>query len=96
MYAVLLDELVLKKDFKAIDISDRKRILRAIRSKLTRVPEKFGSPLSHSLSGLWKLRVGKYRVVYEIQEEKVVVYVVKIGFRRDEEVYIEAVKRLGK
>ena len=29
-----------------------------------------GKPLSHDLSGLWSLRVGKYRVIYEIKENE--------------------------
>lgn len=94
MYTVLFDELVLKKDFKAIDPADRKRIVRAVRDKLTRDPEHFGDPLRRGLAGLWKLRVGKYRVVYEIEEEQVTVYVLKVGFRRDKEVYVETLKRL--
>ncbi len=93
MYTVLIDELVFKEDFRKIDKPDRQKIIKAIRKKLTRDPEGFGAPLRGGLKGLWKLRVGQYRVVYEIKKQKIVVYVVKVGFRRDEEVYREVLNR---
>lgn len=96
MYIVLIDELVFKEDFKSIDRPHQQKIIKAIRKKLTTEPERYGKPLKGDLKGLWKLRAGQYRVVYEVKEDKILVYVIKIGFRRDEEVYIEAVKRLGK
>ena len=93
MYTVLIDELVFKEDFRKIDKPDQQKIIKAIRKKLTRDPEGFGAPLRGGLKGLWKLRVGQYRVVYEIKKQEIVVYIVKVGFRRDEEVYREVLKR---
>ncbi len=95
MYKVIIDELIFEQDFKKISKPDRQRIIAAIRKKLTNDPEKFGVPLKSSLKGYWKLRVGQYRVVYEIQKEKVIVYVIVVGFRRNKEAYKEALKRQG-
>ena len=95
MYTVVIDELVFKKDFTKIDKSDQKRIIRAIRNKLTARPKVFGKPLSGAFSGLWKLRVGHYRIIYEIQKEKVQVYVIIVGFRRNAEVYKKLISRLN-
>jgi mRNA interferase RelE/StbE len=94
VYSVLIDELAFEEDFKAIDRSDQQKIIKSIRKKLTTEPEKYGKPLKGNLKALWKLRVGQYRVVYEIKKDKVLVYVIKVGFRRDEEVYREVIKRL--
>jgi len=93
MHTVLIDELVFKEDFRKIDKPDQKKIIKAIRNKLTKDPEGFGAPLRGDLKGLWKLRVGQYRVVYQIKAREIMVYVVKVGFRRDEEVYREVLKR---
>jgi len=93
MYTVLIDELVFKEDFRKIDKPDQQKIIKSIRKKLTRDPEGFGAPLRGNLKNLWKLRVGQFRVVYEINKQEIVVYVVKVGFRRDEEVYREVLKR---
>ncbi len=75
MFKVLIDELVFKKDFKRIDKTDQRRIIKTIRKKLTTKPKEFGKPLAGDLKGYWKLRIGEYRVIYEIEEEKVLVYV---------------------
>ena len=94
MYRVIIDELVLKKDFKRIDLQDQRKIIRAIRNKLTANPKEHGEPLRGELKGFWKLRVGQFRVIYEIQENQVLVYVILVGFRRDEEVYRKVLYRL--
>jgi mRNA interferase RelE/StbE len=47
------------------------------------------NPIPHNarkISGrqdLYRLRVGNYRVIYEIQEDVLVILIVKIGHRRD-------------
>lgn len=95
MNKVLIDELVLKRDFKKIDKTDQLRIIRTIRKKLTSKPQEFGSPLKGELKGYWKLRIGEYRVIYKIEEDKILVYVIMVGYRRDEEAYKKAMIRLG-
>lgn len=44
-------------------------------------PRRFGEGLTENLAGLWKYRIGDFRVIAEIQEEKIVVLVVRIGHR---------------
>ena len=44
-------------------------------------PRRFGDPLKRDLSGLWKYRVGAFRIIVEIQEARVVVLVIRIGHR---------------
>lgn len=95
MFEVRIDELVLKKDFKKIDKADQKRIINTIRKKLTSKPQEFGKPLKGELKGYWKLRIGEYGVVYEIEKDKIIVYVIMVGYRRDNEAYKKAIIRLG-
>ena len=95
MYTVLIDELVFSEDFKRIDRPGQKRIIRAVRDKLSTNPKEHGKHLGGDLKGYWRLRVGQYRVIYEVIESKVIVYVIKVGYRRDSEVYNELAKRLG-
>jgi mRNA interferase RelE/StbE len=95
MFQVFIDDLVFKKDFKKIDKTDQIRIIKTIRKKLTAEPEKFGRPLTGELKGYWKLRIGEFRVIYEIDKNKILVYVIMVGYRRDKEAYKFAIKRLG-
>jgi mRNA interferase RelE/StbE len=44
-------------------------------------PDERGSALSGDLARLWRYRVGDYRVICELQEEALLVLVVRIGHR---------------
>ncbi|MCW5199037.1 type II toxin-antitoxin system mRNA interferase toxin, RelE/StbE family [Desulfobulbus sp. F5] len=74
-------------DLKRVGVAAARRILRAIDSKLTQEPLQFGVPLSGNLSAFRKLRIGDYRVVYQVTETTVTVFVLAVGPRRDKEVY---------
>ena len=47
------------------------------------LPRHFGEPLRGNLAGLWRYRVGDYRIICEIQEEQLVVLALAVGHRRD-------------
>ena len=70
-------------DITSLDGSAKKVIKKAIEEKLMVDPLKFGRPLRRNLSGLFKLRVGDYRIIYQIHEHEVLVVVVKVGNRRE-------------
>ena len=96
MWQIKVHRLVIEEDFKKIGKSDRTLILKTIYKKLSIAPEKYGSPLRSPLKGYWKLRVSDYRVVYRIERDTIKVLVLKVGLRRDEEVYKEMFQRLKK
>ncbi|MBI2890815.1 MAG: type II toxin-antitoxin system RelE/ParE family toxin [Nitrospirae bacterium] len=52
------------------------RIVRAIERRLMAAPTRYGSRLRRSLAGLWKLRVGDYRVVYAVEGSMVRVWLI--------------------
>ena len=88
-YEVELRPDVVAEDLVELPASIRARIIRAVESRLTTEPTRYGVRLRQSLGGLWKIRVGDYRIVYEIEEEKVTVWAIR--HRRD--VYEEAERR---
>lgn len=63
--------------------------------KLTEHPELRGYPLRGNLSGLRSLVVGKkkIRIVYRVLGERVMVYVIGIGRRHNDGVYLTAATR---
>lgn len=79
-------------DFKRVGRPAAKRLLKAIDTKLTKNPLQFGSPLIGDLSVFRKLRVGDYRVVYQVHNDKVLVFVLAVGPSRDKEIFTLAVK----
>ncbi len=48
----------------------------------TEDPRRYGKPYL-SIKGAWRYRVGDYRLVCLIQNDKLIVLVVKVGHRRD-------------
>ena len=94
MWQIKVHRLVIKEDFKKVGKSDQTLILRTIFKKLRVAPEQYGSPLRSELKGYWKLRVADYRVIYRVERDIVRVLVLKVGLRRDEEVYKEMIQRL--
>ena len=69
------------KDLDPIPKRDVRRILKAIEA----LAEEPRPPQSRKLSGAekYRLRCGAYRVLYEIQDEILLVCVVKVAHRKD-------------
>jgi len=72
------------KEFACLDRQVQERIRRYLRERLVPCdnPRAFGEPLRRNLTGLWKYRVGDYRLVAEIQDEMILILVLRIGHRR--------------
>lgn len=72
-----------EKELALLDKQAQKNILHFLRERVAdrEDPRDFGGPFRGSLTGLWKYRVGVYRIVAEIQDEKVLIMIVRIGHR---------------
>lgn len=46
-------------------------------------PRQHGKGLTANHSGQWRYRVGNYRIIAEIEEDKIVILILNIGHRRD-------------
>ncbi|MBF0489593.1 MAG: type II toxin-antitoxin system RelE/ParE family toxin [Candidatus Omnitrophica bacterium] len=79
-------------DLAHIPANIRKRLQKAIESRLILDPISYGLPLRKSLQGHRKLRVGDYRIIYRIETDQIII--LKIGHRRD--VYLSVLHRLTK
>jgi len=78
-YRVLLHPKAARFLEKA-DASVRDQVKQGLRD-LEDFPERRGERLKHSQ--FWRIRVGDYRAIYEINEEKKTVIILFIGHRRD-------------
>ncbi|RJQ54066.1 MAG: type II toxin-antitoxin system RelE/ParE family toxin [Desulfobacteraceae bacterium] len=69
------------KDLKGIPKRDLQNILKRIDS-LSEDPRPFGC---EKLTGQdrYRLRQGKYRIIYSIQDKELTVWIVKVGHRKD-------------
>lgn len=66
-YSITLHPAVVEKDIPRLDTYWRGQVRDAIRQKLATQPALYGKPLRQDLKGCWKLRVGDYRVIFQIQ-----------------------------
>lgn len=69
-------------DLGSIPANVRTRIQRAIEERLMTEPAKYGERLRKDLAGAWKLRVGDYRIVFDLAIERERVTVLLIAHRR--------------
>jgi len=71
-----------QSELRGIDSGARDRILRAL-AKLENEPRPAGAKKLKGRDELWRVRVGDYRIVYEIRDQILVVLVVRIAHRRE-------------
>jgi mRNA interferase RelE/StbE len=81
-------------DLKRLDKARARKILKAVQKKLTQAPMEYGKALRRDLKGFWRLRVDDDRVIYEINSKRKIVTIWFIGPRRDDEVYLDFLKKL--
>ena len=72
------------KDLKRIDRKQAERILEFLK-KLSESenPRQRGTPLKGYLGELWRYRVGDYRVICNIEDEKGRILVLRVGHRKN-------------
>lgn len=73
------------KQLKKMDKATAALIIGWIRKNLDGCdnPRIHGKGLTANRSGQWRYRVGDYRIIAEIEDDKVVILVLNIGHRRD-------------
>ncbi len=73
-----------RKQLKKLDKTMQKRILDYMDEvALLENPRSRGKALVENMRGLWRYRVGDYRVICEIQESRIIISVLKIGHRKN-------------
>jgi mRNA interferase RelE/StbE len=82
-FATRLDSAA-EKQFSKLGKSAQRDIEKYIAKNLesTEDPRRFGKPYL-SVRGAWRYRVGDYRLVCLIQNQQLIVLVVKVGHRRE-------------
>jgi mRNA interferase RelE/StbE len=72
-----------QKELKRLDRQISVRILNYLTQRIEagEDPRRFGKALTSNLDGLWRYRIGDYRVICEIKDEVLTVLVVRVGHR---------------
>ena len=74
-----------EKDLRKLGHSAQQRIIKYLKEKMIPVenPRALGKPLSGDLSGIWRYRVGDYRILAKIEDENFIILVVHVGHRKN-------------
>jgi mRNA interferase RelE/StbE len=72
-----------ERDFSKLDKPIQRRIYRYLNERIAQADDvrDYGKSLQHELSGLWRYRVGDYRILCRIEDQRLTVLVVEIGHR---------------
>lgn len=81
---------VKNKDISKLDNTIKEKVKKATETKLLKAPHDYGEPLRRTLRGYWKLRVGDYRIIFRVSEEKIFI----LGIRHRKEVYKIMLERI--
>ena len=83
-WRVELDEAA-AKELRKLGAPDRQRILRFLRERLGTKddPRRLVTALTGFFAGLWRYRIGDWRVIAAIEDERITVAVLRIGHRRE-------------
>jgi len=73
------------RDLRKLGADAERRVLRYLRERIagSRDPRRFGQALTGDRKGFWRYRVGDYRIVAAIEDDRLVVLVVTVGHRRE-------------
>jgi mRNA interferase RelE/StbE len=74
-----------RDELAALDRPVRKRIQRFIDERLIRAddPRQLGRALTGAWAGFWKYRVGDWRMIAQVRHERLIIYIVRVGHRRE-------------
>jgi mRNA interferase RelE/StbE len=83
-WAYRFDERALK-ELKKLGRPVQKEILAHLDERVTgkENPRRFGKALHANLAGLWRYRVGDYRILCQIRDGQLLVLVVSVGHRKN-------------
>lgn len=73
------------KELRRLDRPERQRVVRFLRERIagSEDPRRLGRPLRGQAVPLWRYRVGPYRLVWSLGDDRLVVLVVRVGHRRE-------------
>ena len=82
-YKVILAEKA-RKALKKLDKHTSSLIIGWIEKNLEGCenPRIHGKGLTSNRSGQWRYRIGDYRLICEIQDKKIIIYVLEVGHRK--------------
>lgn len=73
------------KQFSKLDKGIAKQLVKYLKEKIETLddPRKAGKPLKGNLRGYWRYRWQDYRIICDLQDEELVILVLKLAHRKE-------------
>ena len=73
------------KEFSKLDHYTQTIIIKWIEKHIENCenPRDFGKALTNNLKGLWRYRIGDYRLLCEIHDNELIIFALSIGHRKE-------------
>ncbi len=74
-----------EKELAKLGRAEAKRIIQTLKTRIAARddPRELGSALGGEFGGLWRWRIGDYRVIARIEDERITILVVRVAHRRE-------------
>ncbi|MBF0819037.1 type II toxin-antitoxin system RelE family toxin [Streptococcus acidominimus] len=83
-YKLVISESV-RKQLKKMDKHVGLMLAKDMKKRLDGLtnPRQLGKALTGKFKGLWRYRVGTYRIICDIQDDKLIILAIEIGHRKE-------------
>ena len=73
------------RELKRLDRAAAARIVKTLETRIATLddPRQLGTALKGEHAGYWRWRIGDYRVVARIEDERITILIVRVGHRRE-------------
>ena len=73
-----------RRELRRLDRRAQRIILRFFRERVATAddPRQRGRALRHDLKGLWRYRIGEYRAICKIEDQRITVLVLRLAHRK--------------
>ncbi len=74
-----------RKELRQLGHAEQKKIIQYLKDRIAVLedPHLAGKPLTGNLKNLWRYRFGNYRMICHIEEQNLVILVLRVGHRKD-------------
>ena len=74
-----------QRELDKLDTPIARRVSKFLHERVAKLddPHQIGERLQGTLSGLWRDRVGDYRLICSLEDDRLVVLVLRVGHRRE-------------
>jgi len=74
-----------RKELRKLDSPIQREVLKYLRTRIAKSknPRVFGQSLYGNKAGLWRYRVGNYRIICKIEDKALVVLILGVGHRKE-------------